>query len=163
MTRRQEIIATLLEWYRDVLESWNDGNGAGDYGFPRLCPVYNHPSYRELDRLLDAMRSQAPELYWNITQRYLYAPTKVVLRCARCGPKPERTEAALLHVKDTHQPAGNEEVHHKHGGTLVKLNPVRVRVPSQAIRPELITAGIEWLDAQWRGEPFVPDFEARAA
>lgn len=161
MTHRQEIIATLLEWYEAVRESWNDGLGAGDYGLPMLCPVYNHPSYRELDRLLDEMRSAEPVIYWNIAQRYVYAPTKVVLRCPRCGPKPERIEASLLHPRDALQ--ATEDLHHKHGGTLVKLNPVRVRVPSQAIRPELISAGIEWLDERWMGEPFVPDFEARAA
>lgn len=161
MTRRQEIIATLLEWYEAVRDSWNDGTGAGDYGLPMLCPVYNHPSYRELDRLLSELRPAEPILYWNITQRYLYAPTKVVLRCPKCGPKPERFEAALLHARDHMQMP--DEVHHKHGGTLVKLNPVRVRVPSFAISPTKLAEGIEWLDSRWVGEPFIPDFEARAA
>lgn len=161
MTRRQEIIATLLEWYEAVRESWNDGAGSGDYGLPMLCPVYNHPSYRELDRVLHEMRHAEPVLYRVITQRYLYAPTKVVLRCPKCGPKPERIEAAALHPKDTPQAPGGEDIHHKHAGTLIKLNPVRVRV--MQVKPELLVKGIEWLDANWQGEPFVPDFEARAA
>lgn len=162
MSKRQEIIATLLEWYEAVRDSWNDGSGAGDYGLPMLCAVYNHPSYRELDRLLSELRSAEPVIYWNIVQRYLYAPTKVVLRCPKCGPKPERIEAALLHPRDTLPPPGGDVVLCKRHRGLTMV-PTRVRVPSLAIRPELLIRGIEWLDQNWRGEPFVPDFEAKRA
>lgn len=163
MTRRQEIISTLLEWYEDVLNSWHDGRGNGDYGYPMCNAVYNHPSYRELERLLVELRSTDPAVYWNVAQRYLYAPTKVVLRCSSCGPKPDKPEAALLHPLDEPQPPFGVERFHRHGWNVVTLRPQKVRAPSLAIDPRLVAAGISWLDEHWVGEPFVPDFEAKAA
>ena len=182
MTRRQEIIATLLEWYEAVLYSWQDGMGSGDYGYPMANPAWNHSSYRELERLLIVMREDEPIIYWNIMQRYLYAPSKVVLRCSVCGPAPKKAtplaphasrreaaqvraevESGLLHARDEPLPPFGVDKFHTHGRKVLTLRPVRVRVPSLAIRPELVTAGIEWLDEHWRNdtEPFVPDFEAK--
>jgi len=158
---RQEIIATLLEWYEAVLYSWQDGLGSGDYGFPMANLVWRHPSYRELERLLIVMREDEPIIYWNVMQRYLYAPSKPVLRCSACGPAPEKVESALLHARDEPLPPFGVDKFHTHGRKVLTLRPVRVRVPSLAIRPELVTAGIEWLDEHWSGEPFVPDFEAK--
>ena len=169
MNQREEIVSTLLEWYEDVLNSWNDGLGAGDYRYPRLCPAYNHPSYKELDRLLDVMRSEIPVTYWNISQRYLYAPSKVVMRCPRCGPSPNRIEASLIHPRDVPRPSGNEKLicsgrrreNRLHGPELMR--PVKVRIPSRAVRPDEIRSGISWLAENFAIEPTIPNFEARHA
>jgi len=163
MTRRQEIIATLLEWYEAVLNSWQGDWASEPFGFPRVNAILRHPSYVELERLLVLMREDEPVIYWNIMQRYLYAPSKPVLRCSACGPAPEKVESALLHARDEPLPPFGVDKFHTHGRKVLTLRPVRVRVPSLAIRPELVTAGIEWLDEHWRDdtEPFVPDFEAK--
>ena len=182
MTRRQEIIATLLEWYEAVLNSWQGDWASEPFGFPRVNAILRHPSYVELERLLVVMREDEPVIYWNITQRYLYAPSKVVLRCSVCGPAPKKAtplaphasrreaaqvraevESGLLHVRDEPLPPFGVDKFHTHGRKVSTLRPVRVRVPSLAIRPELVTAGIKWLDEHWRDdtEPFVPDFEAK--
>lgn len=162
MTRRQEIIVQLLEAYQDVVESWKDGLGSGDFGFPMLNPVYNHPSYKELDRQLVALRDAEPAIYWDIAQRYLYGDMRVVYRCPRCGPKPESFASGLPHPKDLPQPPHGVDVDHKHGGKLWALRPTKIRC-SWAIRAENLEKGVLWLDEHWQGEPFVPDFEARAA
>lgn len=156
---RLEVIGTLLEWYEAVLNSWHDVRAAGDHGYPRVCPVLNHPSYRELERLLPMLRDHDPVVYWDVAQRYLYAPSKVVLRCSSCGPKPDHPSYGLLHPKDEVMGADRW---HNHGRTVVQLRPARVRVPSKAIEPKHLTVGIAWLEENWRGEPFVPDFEARS-
>lgn len=162
MTRRQEIIATLLEWYEDVLNSWADGTAVDPHGYPRENQIIRHPSYRELERLLGEMRIAEPVIYWDMVQRYLYAPQRVVYRCPRCGPKPESLAAGLPHPKDLPPPPYGKDVDHKHGGKLWALRPTRIRM-CWAIRAENLVRGIEWLDHNWQGEPFVPDFEARAA
>lgn len=160
MTPRREIIATLLEWYQDVLNPWTTG-GSGEGGFPMMNPILNHPSYRELERLLPELRDSEPATYWNLAQRYIYAPTKPVLRCSSCGPHPESAEYGILHPRDEHQRPNGDIRFHQHGRKVVTLRPVRVRVPSLAIRTELVDRGIVWLDHHWAGEPFIPDFEAK--
>lgn len=176
MTHRQTVIATLLEWYEAVLNSWQDGTASDPFGTQRVNKILLHPSYRELERLLPELRSAEPVTYWNLAQRYWLAPSKQVLRCPRCGPAPEppkedrdradkmleyATVYALLHHRDVALPAFGVDVDHKHGRDLVALRPVRVRVPSQAIRPELVERAIGWLDEHWQGEPFIPDFDKR--
>lgn len=162
MTRRQEIIVELLENYQHVVESWKDWLASGDHGFPMLNPVYNHPSYKELDRQLVALREAEPVIYWDVAQRFLYGDMRVVYRCPRCGPKPESLAAGLPHHKDHPQPPFGVDIDHKHSGKLFPLRPTRVR-NCHALRVENLEAGIAWLDDHWQGEPFVPDFEARAA
>lgn len=162
MTKRQEIIATLLEWYESVLCNWADGTSSDPFGTARENKIIRHPSYVELERLLPLLRSAKPEVYWDIVQRYLYAPQKIVYRCPRCGPNPHSLAAGLPHHKDTPQPPFGEDIDHKHSGKLYSLRPTRVR-DNWAISAANLEAGIAWLDENWVGEPFVPDFEARAA
>jgi hypothetical protein len=161
LTRRQEIIATLLEWYQDVLESWQDGTASDSFGFPRVNAILRHPSYQELERLLPMLRAEEPEVYWNVTQRYVYAPTKCVLRCVNCGPSPNAIAYGLLHPRDELQRPDGQIRFHQHGRKIIQLRPVRVRNPSKAIRPELIERGIVWIDDHFAIEPFVPDFEGK--
>lgn len=165
MTRRQEIIHTLLEWYEDVLNSWQDGLASEAFGYPTVNAILRHPSYRELERLLPMLRAEEPVTYWNVMQRYLYAPTKVVYRCASCGPRQDSPTYAILHPNDQPQPHWGDRddgptMMHRHGRKVVTLRPCRVRAPSLAIRPELVSRGIVWIDDHFAVEPFIPDFDS---
>jgi hypothetical protein len=144
--RKKAIILTLLEWWKDVTESWNDGAGAGDFGQPMLNPALNHPSYRELERLRIIMRVEEPVLYWNLRERYLVSVTRNADVCPVCHKAGIEATEGLPH-------------RHKLEGRLRKVEPVRavVTVVSKAVRPELVDLAVGWLADNFRGEPFVPD------
>lgn len=165
MTSRRETIATLLEWYEDLLHGWEQP-GRGANGYFQLNACLRHPSYRELERQLVDMRSREPVVYWNVCQRYLYAPKVQILRCPACTRQPKgRLEAMIVeglrNAKD--EPQGSSQAakrYHKHGHKSVALAPAHVR-SNFAVRPNLVLQGIVDMDTHWswKGEIQVPDFE----
>jgi len=51
LTRRERIVV-LLDNYTDVEAGLRDRKGEDVLHLPLMCKAWNHPSYRELDRLL---------------------------------------------------------------------------------------------------------------
>lgn len=86
MSDRERIIETLLVWYRDVEEGIGaSGPGAGD-GVIGMSAAWNHPSYRQLRRLLLELRASEPGLHWALMERYVRCVTttrSVMLRGGR--------------------------------------------------------------------------------
>lgn len=149
LTARQEIIQTLLTWWKDVEESWNDGAGSGDYGLPMRNRCANHPSYIELARLWERMRVEVPALHWALRERFLFCTVKPQVVSRRGGRWLVRDNQAVL---------GAETGEGK--GTAPRLEGVtRVVVTwNRAVRAADVHAGIVWLDECWRKDqsPFVP-------
>lgn len=132
----------LLEWYVDVEEQGlREGRGEGER-LPLMSRVWNHQSYRELDRLLGRMRFDAQRLYWHLAETYFRSTQRRVLQCPRCrGVMPSW-----------------QSVHfHKHGHSNVAVVPAVVRVRKTGVDDELVNAAVAWLEAEWRGEVFLPD------
>lgn len=151
MTRRDRIVV-LLENYLDVLNGLQDRAFRGDDFLPRMCRAWSHPSYRELERLRVVMRDSEPIVYWHIAETYFRADYRRVSVCPKCG---RIAPAALI---------GEFCKHGKpYAKAVTRIAAIQKRT-SAAVRPELVTAGVGWLDDNWRGEPFIPDdLLARAA
>jgi hypothetical protein len=149
LTKREEVIRTLLEWYIDVLEGDSMGGvGSYDLGVKLLSRAYNHPSYRELERCLRALRDEDNKTYWHVRETY-QASRRTVLACPKCGDVCEIAGKWF----DTN---GNVRKRHKHGDVVFF---VRKTVPSvnAAVRPDVVLDGVRWIAKRFHGEPFVPD------
>lgn len=70
---RHETIRVLLDNYEDVLNGFRDTRGDGEH-IPLMCAAFNHPSYRQLTRLLLKLRAQHPDWHHQLVARYLWAP-----------------------------------------------------------------------------------------
>jgi hypothetical protein len=139
---RRERIVVLLEWYVDVeAQGLRDGRGDGDH-LPLMSRAWNHPSYRELDRLLGVMRDHRRHLYWHLSQTYFYAAKRQVLQCPRCRGV---------------MPAWHTANFHKHGHSNVAVVPRVVRVRRPEVRDAHVDEAVTWLEQQWSGELFLPD------
>jgi hypothetical protein len=46
---------------------------------------------------------------------------------------------------------------HKHGHSNVAVVPRVVRVLDPNVEDERVEAAVSWLEAEWNGEPYVPD------
>jgi hypothetical protein len=109
-----------------------------------MCRAWNHPSYRELERLRTAMRSEEPFAYWHLAETYFRCGARRILRCAN----PDC---------DAEFPTWTRVAFHKHGRRHVALVPATKRVVSAAVNPGQVTVAVRWMDVRWRGEPFIPD------
>lgn len=143
MTRRERI-EFLLHNYVDVENGVQDRGFRGDDVLPRMCRAWSHPSYVELRRCIALFQDVEPVLWWDVREQFLrYEEVRVAI-CPRCQKEaPPHLEGEL----------------HRHGQTSVAFVARTVRRPlsRSAIRPENVTAGIGWLDQNFRGEPFIPD------
>jgi hypothetical protein len=106
-----------------------------------MCRAWNHPAYRQLERLLPELRAEQPALAWHLSKTYL-GPRRRVLQCPRC-----RGVA----------PAWSSVNFHKHKGKNVALVPRVLRVVPAKVRREVVDEAIAWIDERWRGGVFVPD------
>jgi len=143
MTKTERIVM-LLEWYVDVeAQGMRDGRSSDGEHLPLMSRAWNHPSYRELDRLLDLMRREQRHLYWHLSQTYLYSTKRRVLECPRCRS-----------VVPSWYSGG---YFHKHGNSNVAIVPKVVSVIHKDVRSNHVGRAIAWLEEQWIGEPFLPD------
>lgn len=153
---RRRIIVTLLDWYRDVESSWYEA-GDGTFGQPLMHRAWNHPSYRELRRLLGVMRVEAPELHWAVRARYVLcdlSPRDVKRRSGRwlVGANEEVVRSGYQVAKR----ATAQTVKQQQSAFAPGVHRVVVRRWNGAVRPEDVDAGVRWLEERWRGDPFVP-------
>jgi hypothetical protein len=137
---RPERIAFLLEHLEDVRYGVRDKGSAGEH-IPLMCRAWNHPSYRQLEKLLPELRAEQPALAWHLSKTY-FGGRRRVLQCPRCNGV---------------VPAWSSANFHKHGGKNVALAPRVLRVVPLEVRRELVAQAIAWLDERWRGGVFVPD------
>ena len=161
LTAREQRIRTLAEWYQDVVDAsaWaEDGAERGSH-LPLMSRAWNHPSYREFERLRLDMRRLEPRTYWHFAGRWLWADRKIRLVCPRCQAQ---TAPASRHRDHR----GNVRLRHKHHGDTVFFRLATVTVPNGLVLDHEAHAGIRWMDGRWRGDPFIPDgliASARAA
>jgi hypothetical protein len=149
LTPREERIRTLLDWWVDVLEGWQElGRGADGLGVKMMSRAWNSPSYKELHRCLILMRDENNRVYWHVRENY-QAPRRTVLACPKCGDACEI--AGKWFDKN-----GNVTRRHKHGDIVFF---VRKTVPTvnAAVRDDVVLDGVRWIASRFRGEPFVPD------
>lgn len=165
MTRRDRIVV-LLEHYQDVIEGIYDtdfsarsacsapcgdpicaAHGCANEGILALmCRSWNHPSFRELERLRLRLRDEERGLYWHLAETYFRARRKRVAFCPKC----ERT-APPSHIGEL----CNHGRPHQPTKTLV---PKSVKVVAAAVEPSLVEAAIDWFDRSWPDDDtcFIP-------
>src|SRR5262245_7223805 len=140
---RSERIRILLENYVDVEAGLRDRRGNGDH-VPLMSACWNHPSYRQLDQLLGLLKDSQRNLYWHLSQTYFHAFTRRVLVCQH--PRCEVTYPSWVNIS-----------FHSHGRRPVAVVPRAVRQVHPSVRGERVVEAIEWLEAGWLGDVFLPD------
>lgn len=141
MTRRERIVV-LLENYMDVENGLQEGTSFANDPIHLMCRAWNHPSYVELRRCVYALRDSEPVPYWNLAETYFRAPSVRMAACPRC---------------DRTMPAKHVGSLHKHGPKTFALIPRMVKRVSLAVRPELVSQAIDWIEREYEGDVFVPD------
>ena len=139
MTRREEVIVSLLERLAEFTEPLNGPTGiAGDGDSVALMPRTYTPSVREVERLMRRMRVERRSQWWHVNARYVLCE-----HVAR--DVPVRRKA-------------------KNGKTVTLLERQLVAVFDRGVRAEKVRRGVEWLAAEWAlpHEPMLP-LEAIAA
>jgi hypothetical protein len=152
LTDREQKIETLLAWWTDVLEGWQEGGrGQDEFGIKMMGRAWNHPSYRELHRCLVALRDEENRTYWHVRERY-QAARRTVLVCPKCDAI---ENVAARHFKYT-EDGRHVTLKHKHGDPVFF---VLKSVPSvnAAVREDVVEDGVRWIAARFQGEPFIPD------
>jgi len=54
-------------------------------------------------------------------------------------------------------PAWSSVNFHKHGHSNVGVVPRIVRIADPGVEDERVDEAVGWLEAEWKGEPYVPD------
>lgn len=132
MTKREQVIITLLERYAELVDPMQVRDGTGDGTDVNLMPRTYTPTVRELERLLIRMRTERRSQWWHVTERYL-----------RCQHK-----TMDVHVKRKA----------KNGKTVKVLERQVVTTWHPGVKNERVRRGIEWLADQWSlpTEPMIP-------
>jgi hypothetical protein len=107
-----------------------------------MCRAWNSPGYQELERLLPLLRADSPAAYKAVVAMFVYPSFRRRAVCPRCRPVGPPHAIGVLH---------------KHGRRSVVLVPRMVRTPLYPVEPEQVEAAVDWLEGNWRGEPFVPE------
>ena len=141
MTRR-EIIVEMLRRYNDAEDPCQSGTGLRGTGdrVP-LMPAEWNRSFRELERVLKLMRSEAPWLWWDLRERFLSCQIRTVDATVKNG---------VLRLPDCCELAA--------GAVDIGARSVRVRVVSWSplVRPERVEKGVDWVVSRFQGDPFLP-------
>ncbi len=145
--KRRDRILILLEHYVDVLGGIYDASKGTDEGVLALmCRAWNHPSYRELERLRLHMRDAEPEHYWHLAETYFRAERRRIATCPKCQ---REASPALIGELCNH---GS-----KHSGTATMV-PLMMWVVHPDVDPKMLAQAIDWLDWKWtRGDASIPD------
>lgn len=146
---REDRIERLLYFYVDVEVGLQDRAYRSDDFLPRMSRAWNHPSYKELRRLIRLMQDTEPFLYWHISETFFRYQEVRVAECPKCG----RQYAPTLGWDEDKDEGG----FCKHGSGAVRLRPKTIRKISKAVRPFERELGIAWLERHFQGEPFIPD------
>lgn len=161
---RRERVLTLLEFYRDVLEGLRERGPVcvgppdvcgerdcrrlgvcveSDNVLAMMCEAYNHPSYRELERLLGVLRVREPLLWRALWQRFVGYVERRRARCAVCGDHPASA------VGKVHRGCRRK-------GRTVTLRAVTVREFPPGFDAAAAERAVDWLVESWRGPVVVP-------
>ncbi len=146
MNRRDRILI-LLEHYVDVIEGIYDASKGDDDGILALmCRAWNHPSYRELERLRLQMRDTEPAHYWHLAETYFRPERRRIAVCPKCQ---RETPARLIGELCNHGK--------KHSQTATMV-PLMLRVVHRDVDPKMLAQAIDWLNWKWtRGDASIPD------
>jgi len=128
-TRRDRIL-TLLDHYNDYFTTLGAGTptGGGD-GIPGLPSMSQHASVVELVRCLDLLLVRAPKHYQHAKAFYCCEKRQVPARLKVVGPQGKRVTV---------------------DGWAVE------RIVPRWVRLERVRRAVEFVDREFRGEPFVP-------
>jgi hypothetical protein len=141
---RIEILEELLRRYGEAQETMNKG-GVGDGDAVTLMPLTWNESYRELERVLKVMRTERRSQWFHVTERYLRCTERVAeVRVVRTKRGPE-----LKLPPHSELGAGAPEI----AGATAR---VRLVVWKPEVRMEKVRRGLEYVSAEFRGEPFLP-------
>ncbi len=133
VSRREEVIARLLDRYTELVDPLNGpasvrGDGDSVVGMPRTYT----PSVRELERLMVRMRQEARSIWWHTNAYYI---------------------ACQWVTKD--RPVKRKG---KSGKTVTVMERQAVRVHDSGVRLEKVRRGVSWLASEWSlpVEPMLP-------
>lgn len=152
--RRMSCITNLLEHYQEVVPGLVHGSEwerSGTNGHALFAEeVWNHPAYRQLERLRIALREHQRQPYWHLAETYIRSTTRRVAVCPKC---------------DHTAPASKIGAYCLHGEKLARARiknstemiPGVVRVIHQDVRSELVGVAITWLEYRWQGDVFTLD------
>lgn len=136
---KRTAIETLLHHYRDVLEGIPDReHRSSDELLALMCPAWNHPSYRQLEKLLARMPRRLRQA---LRVRYERYSERRVAWCKRCGEHPARDVGS---------------VHRHPPGRSVSLRPRLVRVLPRDDDPAAVESALDWLLEHWVGRVDLP-------
>jgi hypothetical protein len=139
-----QIIEEMLRRYGEAQETMNKG-GVGDGDAVTLMSLTWNESYRELERVLKAMRPVRPSQWWHLTERFLRCQDRVAeVRVVRSKRGPE-----LKLPPHSELGAGAPEI----AGATAR---VRLVVWDPSVRMEKVRRGLEYVSSEFRGEPFLP-------
>lgn len=161
MTGR-DVVVELLEHYVDVLEGLQDGDGASsdDEFLALMCEAWNHPSYRELERLRLRLRSTDPAAYWHLAGAYFRPERRRVMRCVHgweTGHEAhnyrDRGRCRFSISVGAYRRAKSLPTH-THMGRRFALAPATVRVVSPLVDRGVVGWCVVWMVDRW--DPRVP-------
>lgn len=142
---RQRIIAQMLRRYNEAQDPASHSGMLGSGDSVALMPPTWNRSYRELERVLAAMRVERKSQWWHLTERYIRAQEALV----ECRVVRKRGQAVIKLPPHCELAAGAPIV----GERVVKAR-VRRWVPE--VDNGKVRKGLEWVADCFRGEPFLP-------
>lgn len=141
---RRDRIATLLDFYDDVRQGFNDPpNGGGD-GVSLFSGTWSGPAYTQLRERLLELGLASPTAYLHLTGYYFGVTWTRRSRCPRCRHVfPPSSLARIQHCD------GRE--HGQRRGSAVTLEPYMQRGVPEYVNRKLVSLSLDWLDAHWIG------------
>lgn len=151
MTRRDRI-ELLLKHYRAVVEGIPGIEEPDDDGLLALmCEEWNHPSYQQLERLLNVMHERWPRHRQALRVRFERYDERRVAMCLVCGRTEHAAHIGKAHVRGS---VAGAKLRCKLGARTPDMVERIVRVESGD--ELLVIEGLEWLDRHWLGEADLP-------
>lgn len=164
-SKREQIIAQLLERWTELNDPIRSGNGGNDNGLrlmphdatcllnrkadsatwtPARCSC-SRRAIVEIERLLGSLRDERHHIWWHVNERYLRATQTTAYKCPKCR--------GVSHAA-THK-------HRDKRGKLSTYPGTRIlRITwNERVNPKKVDTGINWLADRWTlaTEPMLPD------